>query len=222
MKRWLNSLSVLMAFSGSGALANDAAQMPTPQWQQAEAAAALLARTPEKFQFANMRDISIGLDAGAEGGAYLVRERNKISARVMAADLQPGHAYTFWWIFFNRPGLCASTPCADTDLMASRGGIHFGAGAIAGANGVANVSFSTQPFGPPTGAVFNPNLPRPGLMFDNGFNAEVHLVLVDHGIPSRADFNSADPDAPGTWAWELTHALPPGPSWVRAVVFPRL
>ncbi len=212
----------LAALASMDALATEVVETPVPQWREAEAAAALLARTPEKFQFTNVRDISIGIDAAAEGGAYLVRERNRITARMMLADLQPGHAYTFWWIFFNRPGLCASTPCADTDLMASKGAIHFGAGGIASGNGVLNVSFSTQPFGPPTGAVLNPNLPRPGLMFDNGFKAEVHLVVVDHGIPTRADFNSDMPDGPGTWGWELTHALPPGPTWVRAAVFPRL
>jgi len=73
--------------------------------------------------------------------------------------------------------------------------------------------------GPPTGAPGNPNLPESGLTAGNGFAAEVHLVLVDHGIPTTADFLSEDPDVPGTWGWELTHPLPPGPDWVRGAIF---
>jgi hypothetical protein len=181
-----------------------------------------LSSTPQRFQFANLRDISFGSEeTPAAGGAFLIRSKNRLDARVMVADLTAGHAYTFWWIIFNDPGRCAQTPCAAADLMNARGAIHYASGAVAAANGVANASFSTNSGGPPDGAPYDTTLLKRGLATDHGFRAEVHLVLVDHGVPGLADFTSANPDVPGTWGWELTHPLPPGPTWVRAAIFLR-
>ena len=178
-----------------------------------------LATNPKTFQFTNIRDITVMPATGAAGGAFLIRSRNGLTARVMLTDLMPGHALTYWWILFNAPQLCAQTPCADTDLMTAGGAVHYGSGAITSYNGTANVTFSTDSGGPPEGAVGNPTLPERGLVMHNGFGAEVHLVVVDHGVPVAADFTSADPDVAGTWAWELTHPLPPGPDWIRAAIF---
>lgn len=178
-----------------------------------------LASNPQTFQFTNVRDITISPAVASAGGAFLIRSKNGLDARMMVADLEPGHAYTFWWIIFNRPHKCAQTPCASADLMAASGAVHYASGAVAGENGTANASFSTDSGGPPDGAIGDPSLPEAGLRRDRGFKAEVHLVMVDHGIPNLADFTSEAPDSPGTWAWELTHPLPPGPTWVRAAIF---
>ena len=69
-----------------------------------------LASTPQTFQFTNLRNITTGPNVGAAGGAFLIRSKNGLTARVMAADLEPGHAFTFWWIIFNKPNRCAQTP----------------------------------------------------------------------------------------------------------------
>lgn len=187
--------------------------------RRAEALERALASKPEVFQFTNLNDISADPVVAAAGGAFLIRSKNGVTARVMAADLEPGHAYTFWWLFFNKPSKCAQKPCSPADFMAARGAVHYGSGAVAGAAGEANVTFSATSGGPPEGAAFNPNLPERGLVKNRGFTAEIHLVLIDHGIPDLPDLSSDEPNVPGTWAWELTHALPPGPTWVRGAVF---
>ena len=190
-----------------------------PHVRLAERIDRTLTHTREIFQFTNLRDIAAGPGIAAEGGAYLVRSRHRVEAKLMAADLNPGHAYTIWFVFFNRPMACASSPCADTDLTSAQGAVHFGAGAIAGANGSINVTLRARAGGPPSGAVGNPNLPEPGLAHGQGLRAEVHLVVVDHGIPNSADLSLDDPDIMGTWGYELTHAIPPGPAWVRGAIF---
>lgn len=190
-----------------------------PHARVAERIDSLIAHVPKTFQFTNVRNIALGPGVAAHGGASLIRSKNHLEARMMIADLEPGHAYSFWWIVFNAPRECASTPCADTDLMRARGGIHYASGAVAADYGVVNLTFTAAAGGPPEGAQGNPSLPERGLVRNRGFKAEVHLVAVDHGVPALADFGMEDPDIPGTWGWELTHALPPGPAWVRAAIF---
>lgn len=172
------------------------------------------------FQFTNLLDITGSDPAAAEGAAYIVRNRNYVEVKVMAADLTPGNAYTMWFVFFNRHRACAGSPCADTDLMNALGAIHFAASGIASADGTLNIEAKALAGGAPEGAVFNPNLPRTGLMPGRGLRVEVHLVLVDHGRPMPGILGADDPTPPGSWAWELTHSLPPGPmTWVRAAIF---
>lgn len=179
----------------------------------------VLTHVPRTFQFTNIRNIASSPTVAGEGGAFLVRSKHGVQARLMIGDLMPGHAFTTWFVFFNRPGSCASNPCADTDLATSGGAVHYGSAAISGANGTINVTLDAAAGGPPAGAAGNPNLPERGLKAGRGFVAEVHIVLVDHGVPATADFTADDPDVPGTWGWELTHPLPPGPNWVRAAIF---
>ena len=190
-------MALVLALSGPSAHAND-----------------------RKFQYTNLIDISVAEPMAAEGAAYIVRDRSSVHFKLMAADLTAGNAYTMWVVFFNRPRACAGSPCADTDLMNALGAIHFAAGGIASADGTLNIEGKAQAGGAPMGAVFNPNLPRPGLMEGRGLRAEVHLIIVDHGRPMKGDLTADDPTEPGTWAWELTHALPPSPmTWIRAAIF---
>jgi len=212
----LVALSVLLGTSGDARA--DGKRLGYEK-QVAEHLERTLAAKPQTFQFTNLRNISQGENVAAAGGAFLVRSKNGLTARVMAGDLMPGHAYTFWWIIFNQPDECAQTPCGAADLVAANGAVHYATGAVAAENGAANAIFSTTSGGPPEGAIFNGALPQRGLMTDRGYLAEVHLVLVDHGVPALADFTSSNPDVPGTWGWELTHPIPPGPAWVRAAIF---
>lgn len=172
-----------------------------------------------KFQFTNLVDITGIPLMAAHGAAYAVRTQQTVDVKVMAADLEPGHAYTVWFVFFNKPRRCATSPCGATDLVAAKGGVHFGAGGIADADGILNVEASATAGGAPRNAIFDPNLPRRGLVKGRGHSAEVHLVVVDHGVPASPDDPSAEP-MPGSWAWELTHPLPPSPETdVRAAIF---
>jgi len=178
-----------------------------------------LAANPQTFQFTNMRSFTTGI--GTVGGAFLVRSKNGLTGQVMSGDLVPGHAYTVWWIIFNKPTRCAQTPCGAADFPNADAAIFFASGAIAsvGVNGdgVVNAAFSTTSGGPPAGAAFNPTMPQSSLLPDNGFKAEVHLVIADHGVPT-ANTSGPTPDVAGTWGFELTHGIPPT-AWVRAAIF---
>ena len=208
------SAGIVLAAVPASALAGHAAEAR----RAAEEVERVLAALPRTFQFTNLLDITTAPNppGAAEGAAYLVRSRNGLTAQLMAAGLEPGHPYTVWWIIFNRPGMCATSPCASSDLVAANGAVHYATGGVAGAAGELNLSFSTTSGGPATGAAFNPTLPRTSLSRDAGFRAEIHLVMVDHHDPAALT-EGLDP---GSWAWELTHPLPPNTTnWVRAAVF---
>ena len=171
------------------------------------------------FQSSAIADISKGQPfTPAAGAAFLVRSRSHLQARLMVADLIAGDAYTVWWMVFDKPSACSTHPCTPgVDFGPGHAAVFFGTGVIAaagGKGGVVNVVFDTQAGGPPTGAVVLIPGPEIGLRAGRGFATEVHLLMIDHGVPT-ADFLSN----PGTWAFELTHPIPPGQADVRAVAF---
>ncbi len=208
------SAGLLIASLPGTALATEGAET----WRAAEQLERTLAALPRTFQFTNLLDITTEPNppGPAAGGVYLIRSRNGLTANLMAAHLEPGHPYTVWWIIFNQPGACATTPCSAPDLMTAGGAVHYATGGVAGAGGELNLTFSTDSGGPPEGAAFNPTLPKTKLSKNAGFRAEVHLVLVDHHDPAALT-TGLDP---GSWAWELTHPLPRNTTnWVRAAIF---
>jgi len=177
-------------------------------------------RGRETFQSANMANIANGMPfTAANGAATLIRSKNELQGRVMLADLNPGHAYTIWWIIFNEPSSCSTHPCTPgVDFAAGDAAIHYATGVIAASDGngggVANVSFETRDGAPPIGEFVVPGLPEMGLKHNHGFKSEVHFLMIDHGVPA-AGF----PKVPGSWAFELTHPLPPGTADVRGAAF---
>ena len=174
------------------------------------------------FQSANMANVANGMPfTPAKGAAFLTRSKNELQGRVMLADLIPGHAYTIWWMIFNQPKSCSTHPCTPgADFGPGDAAVYHASGVIAasdgGEGGVADVSFENSDGGVPTGAFSVPGLPAAaaGLKHDNGLKAEVHFLMIDHGVPT-AGF----PNVPGSWAFELTHPLPPGTHDVRAAAF---
>ena len=173
---------------------------------------------PQTFQSTNMADVSKGKPfTPADGAAFLVRSKNRLEARVMLADLVPGHAHTIWWIIFNEPSECSTHPCTPgPDFGPGRAAVFFGTGVIAaagGKGGVVNATIDTKAGGPPMGAVHAAG-PEPGLTAGNGFRAEVHLLMIEHGVPK-----TGFPNVPGNWAFELSHPRPPGTADVRGALF---
>jgi hypothetical protein len=172
------------------------------------------------FQSQNMANIANGMPfTPAKGAAFLTRSKNELQGRVMLADLMPGHAYTIWWFIFNHPKNCSTHPCTPgADFVPGDAAGYHATGVIAasdgGDGGVVNVSFETGDSGPPKGAFVVPGTPAAGLNHDNGLKAEVHFLMIDHGVPT-AGF----PNVPGSWAFELSHPLPPGTHDVRAAAF---
>lgn len=171
---------------------------PSPASAAQEAESRRAAATVEA-----LRMISGGADVGpALGGATLTRDKRSVHASIHAADLEPGHVYTVWWIIFNKPSACLSVPCSsaeEADNPASGRSVLWATGFIAGAKGIANVSFRLD-------RRATPGLVVAGDGLTNVKRAEIHVALVDHGPP--------DPD---TIVEEMST---PGPASRAAVFFP--
>ena len=124
--------------------------------------------------------------AGPVEGAWATLNTTESGASFTfhAAQLNPGHVYTVWFVAINAPENCATTPCTSADVLfntaAVQADVTYGTGHVAGESGQAAFAGHI-----PAGAL-------PGGWFGNGFTnplgAEVHLVLNDHGpkIPELA------------------------------------
>ncbi len=107
-----------------------------------------------------------------------------VTMTMETSELTPGHVTTAWWVLITRPGNCSATPCTAEDVI---GRAAYVGTQIVYADGVVN--------GPEGQARFSAHLAR-GLVengwfaqrFDNPTEAEIHLVLNDHGplVPALA------------------------------------
>jgi hypothetical protein len=138
------------------------------------------------------------IDGSTVGGAFstLVRSDDALRMHVSTSDLDPGAAYTVWWVIFNFPENC-SAPCNMDDITnpalrtAVQTAVGFAAGHVVGNNGKGNFSGllkvgDLSGFGDGVDSTPPPPL-GPGLL--NPLGAEVHLVIRTHGqqIPGLVD-----------------------------------
>lgn len=122
--------------------------------------------------------------------SQLVRSGNTVAMELKTSGLEPNAPYTVWWVVFNNPQAC-SDACNEDDIFGEDGkmslneaaeiSILFADGAMSDAEGNGNFSAlltQDRPFGQV--------LVGPGLT--DAANAEVHLVVRDHGAlePSLA------------------------------------
>jgi hypothetical protein len=109
--------------------------------------------------------------------AKLVRNDQGATFTFHATELNPGHAYTIWFVIVNDPSACAPTPCTSADaILNSAGGnsdVICGAGHVVGNSGKASFSGHIS-----TGELTNSWF---GHGFTNPWGAEIHLTLNDHG-----------------------------------------
>lgn len=140
---------------------------------------------------------------GAEGAAWLKRTQKQVDGRVMARVNMENTPYTIWWVIFNNPKKCATSPCDVPDLFnpAVEAAVFNAGGAISAATGdgkgVINLNISVlagESGG--NGAQMAPFPPfdRP-LNKGNGLKAEIHIVIDRHMV------DPMDPD----WVFELTY-----------------
>ena len=124
-------------------------------------------------------------DASAvTGTSTLTRTDTGISAVLHTSELSPGHAMTLWFIVFNNPSACASSPCSIEDLLlnpAVQGDFLIGAGNIVGGTGQAVFGGALQ-VGDSRGSgwieIGNPDR-AVGLLDPR--HAEIHLAVHSHG-----------------------------------------
>jgi hypothetical protein len=109
------------------------------------------------------------------GGSMLARNGEGVYMSLHSAGLAPGTVVTAWWVFFNSPKKCNTSPCSVADLTNAdaQPSLVNATGRIVGADGTADFgAFKAE--GDTTGAVFGP-----GLL--NSKKAEIHLVVRTHG-----------------------------------------
>lgn len=118
------------------------------------------------------------------GSSKLNRGKSGINARFQATGLPAGQAVTLWYIIFNNPAGCATSPCsvpADVFNPDAEADFLWGGGHVVGASG--NATFAGRlKVGDTSGSGMNeigfPELAI-GLTDPNG--AEVLLALHSHG-----------------------------------------
>lgn len=100
------------------------------------------------------------------------------------SELIPGNVTTAWWVIINKPMLCEAKPCSAKDVVGRADIIET---QIVYADGVVNDANGEAQF-----AAYLPQGPVKNGWYATGFDspteAEIHLVLNDHGplIPEIA------------------------------------
>ncbi|NJY61687.1 hypothetical protein HC174_02810 [Salinimicrobium sp. CDJ15-81-2] len=119
------------------------------------------------------------------GTSVLRRTKNGLTINYKTDGLIPGHTYTMWWVIFNNPEACATTPCTMDDFM-NAGEVQpvliYGTGHLVGQSGKGNFS-SHLKVGDNDGSI-NELLGLPevgGILEGNAFSAEVHMIIRSHG-----------------------------------------
>jgi hypothetical protein len=115
------------------------------------------------------------------GSSRLVRTEAGITASLQSSGLPPGHAVTMWFVVFNYPEFCASSPCGPADIPnpdVKFDGLY-GAGHVIGGSGSANFG-GHLPVGDASGS-FAVEQGGAGVGLLNPLGAEVFLMLHVHG-----------------------------------------
>jgi len=156
------------------------------------------AQEPETFQVTQLHVAGTNPPVPTLGAARLNRARNELWVTLHASDLAAHTAHTVWIAVFNRPSACTTNPggevrCGGPDValtpnLADASAFNVG-GFVTDGDGTANVSIDVRSGPVPEGAAvlfgeggINDNGVRPGLRAGNGFGAEVHVVIREHGV----------------------------------------
>ena len=122
------------------------------------------------------------------GHATLNRTQSGVRLQINTTGLQPGYAYTVWWIIFNNPAACAPAGCSGADLAtpAVLASVMNATGGVAKANGGGKFTaflplgfIHTNPSDEATDGAFNRQVRGAGLQ--NLWGAEIHAVIRSHG-----------------------------------------
>jgi hypothetical protein len=112
----------------------------------------------------------------AGASATLVRNPNGIAYHIQTNSLTPGNAFTLWLVVINNPAACSSVPCAAGDIInnvSADAQVRFAAGHVAGGAGEGTFAGAAKE-GPLSGWLADRS-------FVSSMDAEVHLVINDHG-----------------------------------------
>lgn len=156
--------------------------------------------------------------SGADGAVWLKRTEDSVDGRVMAKVSMANSPYTIWWVVFNSPENCLSSPCgqdlnmngmpddledggvaADVAVFNAGGAISAASGELKqngkpAGTGVINLNISMlagESAG--NGAQIGPPAPFFTRDLENGLTAEIHVLIDKHVFDT------------GDWVFELTY-----------------
>jgi len=119
-------------------------------------------------------------------GSQLIRAKDGVFMTLHTQGLTPGSVATAWWVFFNNPKACFTSPCRVADLLSnpeSLPSLLYAAGRMVGPDGTLDIG-AFRAVGDTAGADSVPVPPfpatNPGLLDPK--NAEVHIVIRSHGL----------------------------------------
>ena len=109
-------------------------------------------------------------NTGIQGNAILCTDGAGVHADMATTGLTPGNAYTVWFVYFDHPSLCQSTPCGPPDGLGDNPTGAFGRmdSVVADQTGSASFSGSFR-----------------GLRLSS--KSEVWLLIFGHGAASTTD-----------------------------------
>ncbi len=150
------------------------------------------------FDLAHVTTVDVNrFGGGVLDGAWakLLRTDDAVAMQIATYELEPGSAYTVWWVVFNNPGACSPVPdgdpsipaCGEDDVLnpdgelspnpLARVSILWAAGGMAGMDGKAAFSAVLEEGNAPGEVLVGSGL-------EDARKAEVHLVVRTHGQPS--------------------------------------
>ncbi len=121
-------------------------------------------------------------DSREVGTSALRRGAEAIVLDIETSELEPGYAYTVWWVVFDEPTACTDYACGSDDVAAAMAGgpnladlsiIGAADGSVVSNDGTARYRGMLEQ-NDATGAVFGNGL-------DNPATAEIHYVIRSHG-----------------------------------------
>jgi hypothetical protein len=115
------------------------------------------------------------------GKSHLVRTEAGLSASFRSSGVPAGQAATLWFVVFNYPEFCATSPCGPADMGNPdvKFDALYGGGHVIGGNGTADVGGHVA-VGDTSGSLFfEQGMPAAGLL--NPLGAQVILMLHLHG-----------------------------------------
>jgi hypothetical protein len=158
------------------------------------AAKLVITKTRVGGQWASVRPVQVfpTLDASTPvaGSARVIRTSRGMTATLRSSGLSPGTAVSLWWVVFNHPEKCATSPCTAADLKNPEvmPDMLGNPGQVIGQDG--NASLTGQiAMGNTDHSYISPVMGMPPVGLMDPMGAEVHLVLRSHGpaIPGMVD-----------------------------------
>jgi hypothetical protein len=126
-------------------------------------------------------DVVQAVTGNSVGVSRLFRDKRGVRVEIVTSGLDIDAVYTVWWVIFNDPNACATTPCGPADAMnpATIPGVMWADGFHASSAGIGSMTASLL-----ENDVSGEQAPFAANTLQNAAKAEIHMVLKSHGLPA--------------------------------------